>query len=248
MKYRYNPFTPNSPVFKGMFVGREREIQRIDEILFQTKNANPTNILLTGERGIGKSSLLLVTNYFSKGDLHLSEDIYNFFTIQISLTNEMKLFEFIIKLKNAFERELSKLNKKIETIKKVWEFIQRIEIAGTGLKGKNNALTEVEIMDKLTFSIIDTIKLLTSKNVISDLGFKKKDGIVILIDEADKASNELNLGSFIKNLSEKLILENCNKFLLVLAGLPSICKILRESHESSLRLFEEFNQAGTPRL
>ena len=29
-------------------------------------------------------------------------------------------------------------------------------------------------------------------------------------------------------------------FLLVLAGLPNICNILRESHESSLRLFEEF--------
>ena len=163
MKYRYNPFKPNSPVFSGMFVGREQEIRRIDEILFQTKEENPTHILITGERGIGKSSLLLVTNYFSKGELHLSEDIYNFFTIQISLTSEMKLFDFIIKLRNVFEREFNKLNKKIDTFKKIWEFIQRIEIAGTGIKGENISLTETEIVDKLTFSIIDTVKLLTSK-------------------------------------------------------------------------------------
>lgn len=56
---RYNPFQPNSPVFMNMFVGREREIDRLDEILYQTKLGNPSNILIVGERGIRKSSLLL---------------------------------------------------------------------------------------------------------------------------------------------------------------------------------------------
>jgi AAA+ ATPase superfamily predicted ATPase len=224
-----------------MFVGREREIQRIDEILFQTKNANPTNILIIGERGIGKSSLLLYTNYFSMGDLNLSEDTHNFFTVQTSLSKDMTLIDFSRKLKNAFERELGKLNKELDALKKIWKFIQRIEIAGAGLKNKNSSINEVEIVDNLIYSIIDTVNLLTSRNVVSELGFtKQKDGVVILIDEADSASKQLNIGSFIKNLSEALILENCNKVLLVLAGLPNICNILRESHESSLRLFEEF--------
>jgi hypothetical protein len=241
MKYTYNPYKPNSPVFRGMFVGREREIQRIDEILFQTKNANPTNILIIGERGIGKSSLLLYTNYFSMGDLNLSEDTHNFFTVQTSLSKDMTLIDFSRKLKNAFERELGKLNKELDALKKIWKFIQRIEIAGAGLKNKNSSINEVEIVDNLIYSIIDTVNLLTSRNVVSELGFtKQKDGVVILIDEADSASKQLNIGSFIKNLSEALILENCNKVLLVLAGLPNICNILRESHESSLRLFEEF--------
>jgi AAA+ ATPase superfamily predicted ATPase len=241
MKYKYNPFKPSGPVFRGMFVGREREIQRIDEILFQTKNANPTNILIIGERGIGKSSLLIVTNYFSKGGQYLSEDTHNFFTVQMSLSKEMTLIDFSRKLKGVFERELSKLNKELGALKKIWEFIQRIEIAGTGLKHKNSSITEVEIVDNLIYSIVGTVNLLTSYDLISKLGFKKeKDGVVILIDEADSASSQLNIGSFIKNLSEALILENCNKVLLVLAGLPNICNILRESHESSLRLFEEF--------
>ena len=69
MTYRHNPFKPNNPVYTGMFAGRMSEIARTDEILFQTANDNPTHILFIGERGIGKTSLLLVANYFAKGEL-----------------------------------------------------------------------------------------------------------------------------------------------------------------------------------
>ncbi|MBD3339408.1 MAG: AAA family ATPase [Candidatus Lokiarchaeota archaeon] len=241
MKYKYNPFKPNSPVFKGMFVGREYEIERTDEILFHTKYGNPTNILIIGERGIGKSSLLLVANYFSKGDLNLSDNIHNFLTVQISLNKDMTLPDFAKKLKNVIERELRRLNKGLSFIKKTWSFIQRIEIAGSGLKQSSNTDNGIEIFDNLIYSIVDTVKALTSQDAISEIGLKKqKEGLVILIDEADSASKELNLGMFIKNLSETLVLENCNKVLFILAGLPNICDILLESHESSLRLFEQF--------
>jgi len=61
-----------------------------------------------------------------------------------------------------------------------------------------------------------------------------------LIDEADNASRELNIGVFLKNLSETLVKEGCNKVMIILAGLPRLRDILKESHESSLRLFEEY--------
>jgi Cdc6-like AAA superfamily ATPase len=64
MARKFNPFRPNYPVYRGMFAGRWNEIMRIDKILFQTKNCNPTNIMIIGERGIGKTSLMLFTRFF----------------------------------------------------------------------------------------------------------------------------------------------------------------------------------------
>lgn len=58
---RVNPFRPNSPVNPGMFVGRIDELNRLESHLVQARAGNPSNFMITGERGIGKSSLL---NYF----------------------------------------------------------------------------------------------------------------------------------------------------------------------------------------
>lgn len=80
----------------------------------------------------------------------------------------------------------------------------------------------------------------SEESAISKLGLMRpKDGLVIFIDEADNAPGELDLGSLVKQLSEKLVAEGCNNVLIVIAGLPGIRRVLRESHGSALRLFEE---------
>jgi Cdc6-like AAA superfamily ATPase len=55
---KINPFAPNSPVHSGMFVGRVAELVKLESCLVQTRAGSPSNFMLTGERGIGKSSLL----------------------------------------------------------------------------------------------------------------------------------------------------------------------------------------------
>jgi hypothetical protein len=64
------------------------------------------------------------------------------------------------------------------------------------------------------------------------------DGIVILTDEADRPSPDAGLGAFLKLLSERLARRQSLNVLLGLAGLPTIIQKLRDSHESSPRLFE----------
>jgi len=64
------------------------------------------------------------------------------------------------------------------------------------------------------------------------------DGILILIDEADKPSAGSNLGEFVKLFTERLTKRGCNHVFLGLAGLSELLPKLRQSHESSLRIFE----------
>ena len=59
MSIKFNPFMPDKPVHIAMFVGRLGELKKLESVLSQTRLGNPKNFLITGERGIGKSSLLL---------------------------------------------------------------------------------------------------------------------------------------------------------------------------------------------
>lgn len=241
MTKKYNPFKPNSPVFAGVFVGRTGEIERLDNLLFQTKMENPSHILILGERGIGKTSLLLVANHFAKGTLQWEEEKYNFLTVQISIRSETTLIDLAKKINAQIKRTLSQTEQGITFLKKTWEFITRFESSLISYKAQEKIHSEEEILDSTIYSIVDTVKTITEDTAVSELGLReKKDGIVILFDEVDHTTSNLNLGVFLKNLTEILVQENANKVLLILAGLPKVRDILRTSHESSLRLFEEF--------
>ena len=64
---KINPFKPNFPVHSGMFVGRGAELVKLESCLVQTRAGSPSNFMLTGERGIGKSSLLNYIKYVAEG-------------------------------------------------------------------------------------------------------------------------------------------------------------------------------------
>ncbi len=71
---KFNPFQPGSPVNTGMFTGRLTELMALEKALFQTKNGNPQHVLISGERGIGKSSLLLYLNALARGSIDAPDD------------------------------------------------------------------------------------------------------------------------------------------------------------------------------
>lgn len=244
MSNKFNPFKPNSPVYSGMFAGRSSEIQDINNALFQTKNGNPNHIMIIGERGIGKTSLLLLTKNFANGEVVIDrkDKKHNFLTVQINLNNKMSVSDLAISLKNKLNREINKINPNIVLIKKCWDFISKIEVAGLSYKGSTQNFPERnQIIEEFTYSLVDTVKSLTQNVSSRKVGFTEKmDGLIILIDEADNACPDLDLGVFLKNLSEILVAENCNNILFVLAGLPNLHDVLKNSHESSLRLFKEY--------
>ena len=236
-----NPFKPTSPVYKGVFSGRYNEIQRIETVMIETKKGNPTNLLIIGERGIGKTSLLLLSKFYASGDIKINSESLNFLPVFVSLDKRTTIPELARKIKISIERYLRSSKNAIQYIKDVWSFIQKIEICSSKIGSTKLEVSESELFDNFTFSIIDTVKAITNEeNAINRLKLiKPMDGIIIFIDEADNSSRELDLGTFLKHLSEQLVAENCNYVLIIMAGLPDIRNILLESHPSSLRLFEE---------
>ncbi len=219
-----------------MFIGRTFEIDAFDKALVQTKNSNPTHLLLLGERGIGKTSLLNVVQMFACGKFEWDDQKHDFLSVRLPLDESMCLADFALNLKKAIERKINKENPEIAWFKTAWNFLSRFEAAGVAYRKTESSTNNSQLIQEFIYSLIDTVKTLKDPNIIN-----KKDGLVILLDEADKASRDLHLGTFLKNLSEALISEEQNNILFILTGLPGLRNALIQSHESSLRLFQELN-------
>jgi Cdc6-like AAA superfamily ATPase len=236
---KINPFKPNSPISPGMFVGRTEEIIKIEAALIQTRANQSVNFLLSGERGIGKTSLLLLIKYFAEGLIEVRGEKLNFLVIETDITKDTSQIGLIKKIELALRRKLAQTEKAKKIFSDIWSFAKNIEIAGVKVNSSKTEVNSELIFEEFSYSIADTLNRITKDG--SSTFDAKYDGILILIDEADSASDKLDLGAFVKILIERLQKEGSEKLLFGIAGLPKMKEILFKSHPSSLRLFTEIN-------
>lgn len=235
-----NPFSPNSPVHPGMFVGRIEELQRLEQALVQTRSGQPAHFMITGERGIGKTSLLLYLKYLAKGDIPFNDETFKFLILNLDIDAGTTQLGLIKRIQRHLDHQLGQTEAAREFLQKAWSFIQRIRICDSGIgaePGPVYSLDEVHI-DEFSLSLAEVCNR-TCRPDADTLFSAKYDGFLILIDEADNCSTDLQLGSLLKLLVERLQRQGCDRVLLGLAGLPELRSKLYASHPSSLRIFED---------
>lgn len=231
---KINPFKPNSPVSAGMFAGRINEIKLLEQALHQTKHDQPSNFLITGERGIGKSSLMMILKDFSSGKIEtLDHGRFNFLTINIVISERMSLLTFIKLIERNLKRELGKVEAIRSFMNSTWDFVQRIKIMDSGVDQLDVTEDSDLVINDFSYSLSETC----NRIINPEKGEDKKDGIVFIIDEADNACDDLHIGYFFKVVTELLQQNGCQNIMFIVVGLPEISAKLAKSHESSLRIF-----------
>lgn len=237
---RINPFRPNSPVNPGTFVGRLRELRTIEGALFQARAGLPKHFMLTGERGIGKTSLLVYLTYVAQGQIKVDGTTLRFLVINTDITPDTTPVALVQKVEAALQRQLGKSEKARTLLKDAWSFVQRIEAVGVKVRDAKSAAQANEVLlDDFAYSLATTANRICIDEDAKKVFQAQYDGVLLLIDEGDKAAPELDLGSFLKLLVERLQRHDCNRIAVGLAGLPNLRDVLHESHPSSLRLFDE---------
>ena len=235
---KINPFKPNSPVPIGMFAGRLREIEALEKGLHQTKNGNPDNFLIIGERGIGKSSLLTLMKPLASGEIETFKyGFFNFVTVNVQISERTSLVTFIKLIERQIQREIGKLKVIKSFLKETWNFVQRIKVLDSGIDQADKTEDADLVIDDFAYSLAETSKRIT--NPLK--GEEKKDGIIFFIDEADNASPDLHIGYYFKVITELLQQYGCNNIMFVVAGLPDVVDKLSKSHESSIRVFTQLH-------
>ncbi len=233
---KINPFTPNNPVSTGMFAGRHEEIKILEQSLHQAKHGNPINILVTGERGIGKSSLMMIFKYFASGKYDtLEHGNFKFLTIDTMISNSIDLVAFINLIEICIKRELGNTEEMRMLLSNTWGFVQRIRVMDSGISDGETISDPDLIIDEFAYSLAQTCKRITNPQKEES----RKDGILFIIDEADNAHESLRIGYFFKCVTELLRKHGCFNVMFVVVGLPEITDKLRQSHKSSLRVFNE---------
>lgn len=232
-----NPFNPNSPSGPGMFAGRYAEMKAIEKLLIQTKSNKGHGFLLTGQRGIGKTSLLNLVKYQAEGDIDVNGENLNFLVVDIDITKDTSQQVLIKKIELALKRKLARTEKARAVFGEIWSFIGRLEAAGVKINTTANAENEL-IFEEFCYSLSDTLNRVTKATDKSKFD-NSYDGLLIMIDESDNACPELDLGTFIKLLYERLQKEGTQHLMVGVSGLPNTKQVLSESHPSSLRIFEE---------
>lgn len=233
---KVNPFKPNSPVPTAMFAGRIDEIVTLEQSLHQAKNSRPTNILITGERGIGKSSLMMLFEHLANGNIKSPiYDAFNFLTISVVISKQTSLLTLIKLIERKISREIGGIEKIRTFLLDTWSFVQRIKVMDSGIDKQSLEEDSDLLLDDFAYSLSETCKRITNP----DKGEQLKNGMVFLIDEADNACDDLHIGYFVKVVAELLQQNGCNNVMFVLAGLPEVVEKLNNSHPSSIRIFTQ---------
>ena len=220
-----------------MFVGRLNEVNKLEAALLQTRAGQPSNFMITGERGIGKTSLLAYMKYVAVGDIAIESEKVSFLVIETDVDENTTQVGLVRKIELGLRRELGKTEKARKWFSGAWDFLQRVEAGGISLKEATTTDSDL-VIEEFAYSLAETVNRVTQASV-DDTFSTRYDGLLILVDEADNASSALSLGAFLKMLLERLQRHGCEKVMVGLAGLPELRQVLLDSHPSSLRLFEE---------
>lgn len=225
---KYNPFRPNNIVSPGMFQGRGGEIEKIEKFLFQAANGNPTHFVMLGERGIGKSSLLLLTEHIARGKIKTFDgEKFCFIVASIDIGAATDALSILQEIGRGLRTTLSSIEELKTKTKDFLDWLTRWEVFGVKYTGSQQNFDELEALDGLVRQLVKITKDFD--------GYAH--GILLLIDEADGPDSSAGLGRLCKLFTERLTKHGCSNVIIGLAGLSSILATLKASHESAARLF-----------
>jgi hypothetical protein len=225
---KYNPFKPNGFVGPGMFSGRYQEIKTIEHCLFQAKSRNPTHFLVQGERGIGKTSLLYLASLLGSGQIAMLDGTkVNFLVVSCDLGNAETQLDIIRAIALELKQSIAAHDEIKDRAKAFWDWLTNWEVLGVRYHKERDAFDPTDAAATLVGQIA-TFCAQAADSI---------DGILFLVDEADRPDASAHLGAFCKLFTERLEKRSCNTVLLGLAGLPPLLSRLRASHESSPRIF-----------
>ncbi len=217
---RYNPFNPQNPPRGDYFVGRIDELRQFEQYLLQTIHGSPMNMSITGNRGMGKTSLLAKMEEIAKKEKCLVFRMSNYESL---VNNISELTNYLILgLKNEFYAD-SSVSKKIMQLGE-W------------------ATTLKPVVSYKEASLSFEEKRLVAQTILRNnfLGFWKKieeeyPAIVILIDEAESLERIEGALSFLREVFQRLSHEA--KYVIVLSGKLNFPERMSESFSPLNRFF-----------
>lgn len=217
----YSPFTPGNPVPLELFVGREKQIKEILKYANQAIYGKMENAFLSGERGIGKSSLASFLRYY------LQEE-RDFLGLHVLLGGVDDLNELV---RRVFENIYKAANKKswFEKISGFFSnYVEKVGIFGIDVSFNPTRKNLAEIVKNFPMAL---------HNITEKIKNHKK-GVFIILDDINGFCKRADFANWYKSYVDFVATHQLHfPVFMLLIGLPEIRDILSGHQPSLMRIF-----------
>lgn len=217
--FRYNPFNPQQPARPDFFVGRAPEITEFEKMLSQTMHGSAMNMAVTGNRGMGKTSILVKFEDLARKENCLTLRLSNY---EGNVTNIIDFSDYLssnlkreILSRRPLERGMSNLQDWVATLKPTFSWN---EVA-------------------LTLEKQQVIQELLRQRMIKLWNEMKEEykAAVILIDEAESLESISGILPFLREVFQRLAVDA--NYMVVIAGKLNFPERMSESFSPLNRFF-----------
>jgi len=222
----YSPFSPGLPATVDQFFGRDREVKELSRLIDLAATGKFQVAFLSGDRGIGKSSLASYAKSYAEVNASLV-GVHVFLGGTDSL-NEMT--------RRVFERVLREGNTKkwYEPIKGLFgNSVQAADLFGLKLE----FVPKVEQLESLTRGFAHAVRNLVAK--LRDA--RKGVGLALILDDINGLATMQQFADWLKSLIDEIALDaEPTPLCLIIVGLEERRQSLIDLQPSLARAFKLF--------
>lgn len=218
---RESPFTPGKPVPVEYFVARRKEIARLERAIRQTLSGRNENIFITGERGIGKSSLAWYAHHLAEKETLLGAYCY---------MGPAKSLEDVAGI--VFQRLLEGCDKStFEKLKEAFrKYIKSVNLPFVGVEFTNN---KSDLRD-LVNGFIPALR-----HVYESTKENGKNGLLVIMDDLNGVTDLREFSMFLKSTVDSIATSRRSlPLLLILVGIHDRREDLLKHQPSVARIFD----------
>lgn len=229
-----DPFSPNLPVTDpNRFAGRREQVDEVVDALFQISQGNPKHTVITGDRGIGKSSLLFQTQSMAGGNGTLIDRLgidpgvpaFNFVTFWHDADHDQSPVDILTALLRAGENRLVKFLKGAQINLDLGGWVQ---LSKAQPEERTVAILAEEFCKRLEKAYDSAVERDRSIH-----------GLLLFIDELDRVDPKSGMASFLKLAAERFNRDGYGRIAFVCAGITGALQSLGQDHGSIFRTFRD---------
>ncbi len=218
-----SPFSPGRPVQPEYFVARIKEIQRLERAIRQTVSGRNENIFITGQRGIGKSSLALFVRYLAEKEYSLIGS--HCYLGGVRSLDEMMGVTFQKLLQDCADKSL------FDKLREIFDdYIAELKFFGMGIEFTK---------DKSKLHTLSNNFLPALRKIYDEAKNNGKKGLILILDDLNGISDVPQFSQFLKSRVDELATSGKPlPILLILVGLPERRDELIKHQPSIARIFD----------
>jgi len=237
---KYNPFNPNSVVSTNLFAGRSEYVLKILKKLEQVKKGMPASFFLSGERGIGKTALAKLIMYIAEkndpafGSISFLTSYYSVDKGQnINAVLQASLNELTDKMS---PNVLDALGKRLGALLKNGKFT--IGAFSLEMKPEDKNIAVRDQLISILSNLIEAVKKEDPE--------KKRDGVLIVIDEMQNMSEIEICAQLLRGIITTLDVKSLGNIGFLLIGYENALKDFFGGDPSARRQFDSIGLGVMP--